>query len=324
MKTKICIAFGIVFLIIGAALAVAGLGMAGFNYRKLGVSNSETLTNIVDAKPKLLIEANALLITVIPTTESQIKVEYEVVDDHQYSFKETEDTYEIYSNHIWKRTWYLYTFGLVHHRKMNLYVPNTVKEIDIHMNVGEAIINDLSLQSLQLNVTTGRIRVANTTIDTDTTMTVVTGSMYVQNVTTTGLYLNMTSGSIIGRDLNVNKELNAINTTGEIKLERFQANSCYAKTNTGKAKLKSGTIEAGLYVGGNTGEIQVENCHAKSIELKMNTGSIRASLTQPKSQYHITVHKNTGSSNISSNDREEAPYQLIVSINTGSIKVNFS
>ncbi len=193
---------------------------------------------------------------------------------------------------------------------------------------------------LKVKITLPTTRAFALVLKTDTGNVRLTG-----NGNLTALKLSCDTGDISTDNavLNCSGGMELETDTGDIKLGQFTAKTCKIDVDTGDVRLKNGTVGEKITIGADTGDVEVAGVlqaeeiaietdtgdfnmkkgllNASVIRLQADTGDINAKLAGAKSDYAIYVSKDTGKSNV--NSQEGGDRKLFVETDAGDIRVTF-
>lgn len=161
-------------------------------------------------------------------------------------------------------------------------------------------VKDVDGSRLTVDVDTGAVSLSNCNFG-DVNITTDTGAVNVNNVYCNSLAINTGTGSVTVTDstaevaANIEVDTGSINFTSETDLLDIISD-------TGSVKFKT---------------------NARVIKIDSDTGSVSGTVLGHKSDYEITVRKDTGSSNLKSQHVENATRFLTIDVDTGSINVKF-
>lgn len=174
--------------------------------------------------------------------------------------------------------------------------------------------------SLTINAETAGIKVKNVAFSS-VKCTAKTGGVSLLDINAKDVYVSATTGSVNVNQLDCNN-LTAKTTTGSINVNETEAKQRVdIEVNTGSVNCH---VTAGkLTVDADTGSVNF-TATSDDIKITTDTGSVNGTVIGNKSEYQISVRKDTGKSNIQSQNVPNADKFLSVEVDTGSINIHFN
>lgn len=189
-------------------------------------------------------------------------------------------------------------------RFVAVYVPQTElftsASLTVNAQTAGIKLQDVTFASIKCTAQTGAVNVLNCNAGLFTADT-STGAVNINNVKCVNLNVSTNTGSVNVNDTTVEQTVKADVDTGSV--------NCNVTTDK-------------LIVDTDTGSV---NFHvtANDINISTDTGSVNGTVNGSKAEYQISVHKDTGKSNLQSQQVENATKFLTIEVDTGSINVNF-
>lgn len=198
--------------------------------------------------------------------------------------------------------------------KVNVSVNSNVGKFDVKENVG-LILGDVSCNLAAGSIYLDGISPDNLTLSTEA------GSVFLDNVTSNTVTLKTQAGSVSVNSLYCHV-LDVHSDAGSVKiLETEAAEKAIVEVVGGSVKCDVET--AALDIKSDAGSVNFSTT-AKSIRLESNAGAVSGTVNRSRSEYNITVEKGIGSSNIATTTNADATGSLFVKVDVGSIHINFA
>ena len=150
------------------------------------------------------------------------------------------------------------------------------------------------------------------------------GSIRLDGISAEEIEATNASGSVKLNDVSCEKDLTVENASGSIALTDVDAGgNASVHGVSGGIRLENLTAGKDVKVKNTSGSIKVENLKADGdISLENTSGSIKGTIAGKESDYSISAHVTTGSSNLQNSS--QGGQALNVSATTGSIKIGFT
>ena len=158
------------------------------------------------------------------------------------------------------------------------FLASTSDNLQIKASTGDIWVESISVGSLHLSVSTGKITVLGVDCDGELTVGVSTSKAYLTDITCKSVISNGHTGDISLERVIAAEKLYIERSTGDVKLNRCDAGYIYIKTSTGdvKGSLLSSKI---FIVNTNTGKRDVpQTSDGGKCEISTSTGDIIISL----------------------------------------------
>ncbi len=173
------------------------------------------------------------------------------------------------------KKWYEYinvNFGAP---KITVYIPKSeYGAFSIKSSTSDIEIRDMSLDSLDISVSTGKVMVLNTNCKDDVKIKVSTGKSILSDVVCKNVITEGNTGDINLRNVIASEKFSIIRSTGDVELVDSDAKEIYIKTDTGDIE---GTLlsEKVFEVKTDTGDIEVpKTSRGGKCEIITSTGDV--------------------------------------------------
>lgn len=236
------------FVIIGLVLALAGGGILAVSIVKANSNDQQVVNTHVVKEAFDTIETNVTYadIDVKPAKDDKCTVECKETDSVIHTVKVSDKKLKITNND--SRKWYdkyLLNFNYLK-MKITIYLPTKeLESINLNVTTGDIKINEgFSVKSINVNKTTGDIEIVKATVDGDIKIKTTTGDIQIFDTTS--------------------KSLDIEGSTSDVTLTRF--------VTTGAIKIAT-----------STGDTKFDMSDGASISVSTTTGDVEGTLLTPKS-----------------------------------------
>lgn len=299
-----------VALIIGGSLLVAGVVMGvitmatnGFDFTRKIVElervNEEYATTDIQK-----IELNILTtdITISPSTDDKIHLDYDISDYDTYTITTTGGTLKVV--HKKEEASFFDIYQYVTDPAFDIKVPSgSISEFNLNLTTGEIDISSLTgVQKMIINATTSDVLISNCQVSVETKITLTTGDLDLESGTYNAINIHSGTGQLTLNDV----------TTTNVEI---------VKT-TGRTYLDNVNCSGSVSVHSSTGDIKLKRLQTTDqIDLTTTTGSITGSIVGSQADFNTTVRTATGESNLTNNP--SGSKSLTVETTTGDIELSF-
>lgn len=314
-----------VFISIGVILVIVGLVMVGiFGRDKLKDFSIKDIVNglnhdlsqadvFIDKQPEEYNGVQAVSIKVkrysayvLPSKNDTLSVQYVDPDDDDVkinvSYNKTTHTLNVTQDDDFT-SWWLFN-GYRRKGFIAVYLPQTEIFAEASLEV-DAKTSNIKVQNVGVNYLKASTRTGAVTLDKVNAgkieVTTNTGTVSADGVTCNDIYVRTDTGSVNVSDTAVAKTLDIDVDTGSVRCD-VTAVALKIKTDTGSV---------------------IFTTNAANIDIDTDTGSVNGTVLGKKSEYQITVKKNTGSSNLDNQYVQNANKFLKIEVDTGSINIDF-
>lgn len=313
---------------IGVILVIVGLVMVGIfggerlkNFSWISIANgfSHDLTKAdkcydfeeseIASLKNIVINSDVYTVYVLPAEDNTLSVKYVNPSDDRFkidaTYNEQTSTLTVTEQNTVKigDLWF-WSNWLDEIRFVAVYLPQTDTNAQASLSVTAKTANikvdDVALSTLMCEADTGGISVSNCNANV-VNLETKTGAASVDKLVCNSLTMETKTGAVNVAETTVEQLVNIDARTGAV--------NCNVTTNK-------------LVINDNTGSVNFK-VKANVIKIETNTGLISGTIIGVKDEYQITVEKDTGHSNITSQKVANATKFLDVEVNTGSIDIKF-
>ncbi len=232
-----------IWLIIAAFLVLTGCIMFGgvmmaleWDFTKLSTTEYETNSYEIEENFKnisIVTDTANVVFEISDSNESRV-VCYEPTNaKHSVTVKDGSLTIELTDT----RKWYEHIGVNFTSPHITVYIPRgEYGDISVKSSTGHINIGNISADTLDLSVSTGKITVTDADCAGDVKVSVSTGKTNLTDVKCKSLTSSGNTGDISLKNVIVAKKLSLARTTGDVKLDACDAAEILIKTNTGDVK----------------------------------------------------------------------------------------
>ena len=314
--TKVWLIAASSLVLIGGILFVIMMSTLGWDFTKLSTTKYETNTyDLNDAFDSISFKTDTADIVFALSDDGKCKVEcYE--DESQKHSVAVENNMLVVGTE--PRPWYGYIGTAFDSSKITVYLPKTdytsllldehtgdieipkdfrfdnvgisvstgsvhfcasvSEKLKIITSTGAIRIENISVGTLDLKVTTGKITVSGVTCREDVTVGVSTGITQLTDITCKNVISNGSTGYICLNHVIASEKFSIERSTGKVKFEGSDAAEIFVKTNTGNV---SGNLlsEKIFFAKSHTGRVNVpESVSGGRCEITTDTGNIEMTI----------------------------------------------
>lgn len=113
---------------------------------------------------------------------------------------------------------------------------SVTEQIKIVASTGDVYIEDLSVCSLDVSVSTGKVTVSGVTCDGDVSVNVSTGKVNFSNTTCKNFASIGSTGDVLLKRVVIKEKISIKRSTGDVKFENSDGGEIFVKTDTGDVK----------------------------------------------------------------------------------------
>ncbi len=157
---------------------------------------------------------------------------------------------------------------------------SALKVIKIKTGTGNIRVENVSANTLDLSVSTGKVTAASISCEGDVKVSVSTGDTYLSDITCKGVISNGNTGDISLKNVIASETFSIERSTGDVKFDGCDAAEIFVGTDTGDV---SGTLlsEKVFITKTDTGKVEVpDSITGGSCEIATDTGDIRINIQQ--------------------------------------------
>ncbi len=276
------------WLITAASLVVAGciffggaMTMAKWDFMKLSTIKHETNEyEIHEDYKNISIVTNTADVVFAPSenTETTVVCHEQKKVTHSVTVKDSTLVIEVEDT----RKWYEYigiNFGAT---SITVYIPQTeYGTISVKASTGDIQVENLSVEELDLSVSTGKITASHVNCEGDVTVHVSTGKAMLTDIACKDLTSSGNTGDISLKQVVAAEKFSLKRSTGDILFDGCDATEILAQTDTGDVKGSLLTDKV-FITETSTGRIDVpKTTTGGRCEITTSTGDIKIEISHP-------------------------------------------
>lgn len=174
-----------------------------------------------------------------------------------------------------------------------------------------------TIQSLNVECSTGNIIIQNGFTFTNVDISSSTGSININSNVTNNLFLDNDTGNIKISNCDKMGNIDIDTDTGNISLSNVNANKLEIETDTGDTRLTNTILKEDLNIDGSTGSVYFDGFDAANIYIELSTGDVKGTIISNK---FFVAKSNTGKV-IVPQTRDGG--ECIIIVDTGDINIKY-
>lgn len=216
-------------------------------------------------------------------------------------------------------------------------------KVNISSSSGSIIAESINVSSLDLENTSGSIRINDVDIATDAKLSNTSGGINVENLVCKNLTASNTSGGISIENSNIYEKLDAKCNSGDISLrsvtvkkgariattsgtrylEDVSAEYLNSDGSSGSLKAVDVTVKNDFSSSTTSGSVTLDRVESgNTIKISAASGDVRGTVVGYEDDFNISVNTSSGSCNLK--DSSDGNKKLTVSTTSGSIDIDFT
>lgn len=267
---------------LGMLVLIIALSSVGWDLSRLSTKNYETNSyEINEDFENILIGTNTADVTLVPSYDGKCSVVCHEQSDVRHTVFAMDGSLTVSVNDT--RKWYEYIGFNFTKPKITIYVPvGDYSSLLINSDTGDVEIpKDFSFKSIYVSVDTGDVRnyaSASEKIKIDTS----TGNITVEGISVGSLELSVSTGKITAADIISEGDFKAEVSTGMSNLTNVSCKNLISDGDTGDISLKNVIASERFYIERDTGDVILDGCDATEIFIETDTGDVTGTLLSSK------------------------------------------
>lgn len=293
-RTKIWLIIAVSLVLIGFIVFASTMSTLEWDFAKLSTAKYENNDyEIHEAIQHISVITDTADIVFVPSEGSIVSVSCYEQEGNMHSVSVKDGTLEI--KNIDTRKWYEYIGFNFDTPKITVYIPegeygklsvkastgdvkyyaSALEDVKIKTTTGNICIEDASIGSLDLTVSTGKVTVSGVTCEGDIAVGVSTGKTYLSNIQCKNFTSSGSTGDISLNNVIATEKLSINRSTGDVKFDSSDAAEIYIETDTGDVTGSLLTDKVFITQTG-TGKINVpKSVNGGRCEITTSTGDIK-------------------------------------------------
>ena len=278
--TKIWLIIASCFLLVGLVIFGSISNIIGWDVIPFSQNYQTHSAEIMEDFSAISIETTTADIFFTQSRNGTCVVECYDKDDVWYSCEVRDNTLKIQHND--DREWYKRIGLNLETPKITVYLPKTQYDLlFIEEDTGDIEVpKDFAFKETDVTLTTGDINFYATSDAVK--IKTSTGDIEVEDSTVGSLDVSVTTGEVSLEKVKCAGDLGVEVTTGEVELDGVRCKNLVSNGSTGSIILKNTVATEKLVVDRSTGGVKFEGADASEISVKTDTGSISGTLLSEK------------------------------------------
>lgn len=271
----------VVGLIIGLSFTTVGVVIYGGNFEKI----KDAFSRDDDYTFSIKEEANIVENLNINLKEGSVKLHVFNEEGYKVDFYESEydkktityenNTLNIKQNSNNKINFFNFTFISKKIATVNVYLPETFNgKTTIKTTSGDITIENYSFSSLELDVSSGNIRLNKVLVDKEISVEATSGNIKINELEALDLYVKSTSGNLELENSNITTNTSLKITSGNIKVEK--------------------TSTPIISVNAVSGNVNLKQIDSNDIDVDVTSGNVKVNIIGDLSLYKIDAKVTSG------------------------------
>lgn len=279
-RTMLWIMIALALILIGCVLFGGVMMALNWDFSKLTTIKYETNEYNLDGQfDSISIDTDTADIQFVLADKSSVSCYEEKNAKHSISVKDGTLRIELEKT----KKWYDYIGIGFDTPKITVYLSETqLNTLTIKGHTGDVEIpKEFLFESMDIAITTGRVTNYASTSG-DMSIKTSTGGISLENLSVGTMKLSVTTGKIMGKSIRCAGEMNLQVDTGDVQLSDVRCKALVSDGDTGDLHLKNVIAEEIFSLARSTGDISFDGCDASEIFVESSTGSVKGSLLSEK------------------------------------------
>ncbi len=280
--TKIWLITATSLVLIGCLIFGSVVIMIKGDFSKMATVGYETSEyDISESYKNISIITTTADVEFVPSENDKTSIVCREQEKLKHSVLVKEETLVIEVNDI--RKWYDRIGVVFGAPKITVYIPKgEYGALSVDSNTSDVEIpNDFTFESIDISTKTGSVENHASSLGM-IKIKCTTGAIFMENVSADSIDLSVSTGKIRASNIECDGDINIVVTTGNTQLNNLKCENLYSKGSTGDIKLNDVISAKMLSVTRTTGDIKLDSCDGSEIFLQTSTGDISGSLLSEK------------------------------------------
>ncbi len=277
-KTKVWLVVAVLLILIGSVVFGGVMMKLKWDFTALSTTKYETNTTLIDTDYKnISVTTDTADIEFVISDSTKVVCHEEITAKHSVEVKDG----TLFVRLIDERKWHEHigiNFGTP---KITVYLPRAEYGIvSVKTSTGNITLENISAESLDFSVSTGRVTLSDLTCKDDVKVKVSTGKTNITDATCKNLITSGTTGDVVLKNVIATEKFSIERTTGDVKFDGCDANEIVAKTDTGSI---TGTLltDKVFVAHTDTGRIDVpDTTNGGRCKITTDTGNVKITIAQ--------------------------------------------
>ncbi len=281
-KNKLWIIIAVSLIAVGLLIFSGAMLALDFDFTKLSTVKYETnIYEISEDFSKISIDADTTDVEFVLSNNEQCKIICFEREKVKHSATVKDETLTIGA--IDTRKWYDHIGFSFGESKITVYLPKVeYASLLIKGSTGDiAIPKDFEFDTIDISASTGAVECYASASEL-MRIKLSTGAVRVENVSVGTLDLSVTTGGITASSINCEGDIKVAVSTGKTKLTDISCKDVISSGSTGTIILKNVIAAESFFIERSTGSVIFEGSDAAEIYVKTSTGSVKGTLLSEK------------------------------------------
>lgn len=281
MNKKIWLVIAAVLVILGLIMFVSVMTVYNWDFTKLSsVKYEQNTYEISEEFEHISIETNTADIVLLPSEDGKCKVNF--FEEEKQNHSVTVENGTLVIQVVDTREWHDYIGINFSTSKITVYLPNSeYNMLAIKESTGDIQVpSNFKFESVDITASTGDVKhySSSETVKIKTS----TGDIRVENISANSLDLSVSTGKVTVSGAICEGDVKINVSTGKTYLIDTKCKNLISSGNTGDISLRSVIAMEKLSIERSTGDVKFEGCDASEIFVKTDTGDVKGTLLSDK------------------------------------------
>ena len=281
-KTKVWLLTAALLVVLGLILFVAGMTANNWDFLNLSTEKFETNTyEIREDFRHMAMETDTADILFAVSQDGKCKVVCYEPEDEKHTASVQDGTLMICV--VQQKQWHDYIGITMETPKIAVYLPQTQYDsLVIKESTGDLEIpGEFRFESMDISTSTGDVKNFASTSGTMKIKT-NTGAIYVENVSVDVMDLSVSTGDVSAKSVTCVGDIQVGVSTGHAKLTDVKCKNLSSRGNTGDVFLENVIASELVSIERSTGDVKLDGCDGAELWIKTDTGDISGTLLSEK------------------------------------------
>lgn len=280
--TKICLWVGAFLILTGCILCISAALANNMNWEALSTMKPETNEyELTESFQNISIISDTADIQFIATENTVCKVicHEQVNIKHRVNISEGTLTVEKHDT----RKWYEYIGIYFRTPKITVYLPKgTYGTLSVKGSTGDMEIpSDFQFESMDISISTGHVT-SHASTTGNMRIKTSTGSIHLENASANTVDLQVTTGKINAVRIACHLDMTVSVSTGTAELAYVHCRNFTSTGSTGDLSMKNVVASETFSIGRTTGDVKLNSCDAAELAIETGTGDVKGTLQSEK------------------------------------------
>lgn len=280
--SKIALALAAVLVVLGIILFSMAILLADGDFQRLGTVDFETnIHPVTEDFHSLSVTADTADIRLLPSADGSAGVHCHETADERHTVSVRNGVLTVTA--VADRQWYEHIGGRFAEPVVTVYLPPKLYEaLTVKVSTGDVEISEaVTFGSLDITASTGSVTSA-ASVDGNARIHTGTGSIALEGISARSLELSVSTGRIRLRSVACAGDIQIRVSTGESMLTDVTCDSLSTDGSTGDIVMNRVVAETRITVARSNGDVEFDRCDAGEVCIKTTTGDVEGSFLSEK------------------------------------------